>query len=459
LKKIHLGIFDIQTPNQMTQGAWAHPENQSTRYRELSFWIELAQLCERGLFDFIFFADSYGYPVNKRELAYREAVYTPGLDPMLSISALAAATKRLAFVTTASPSYEAPYANARRFSTLDHLTGGRIGWNVVAAGGLSGAACFRRDQVLSHEERYDQAEEFLEVSYRLFEESWEEDAVSASRSERRYADASKVHLIDHEGPYFKVTASHACEPSPQRTPVLFQAGSSDRGRDFAAKHAEGIFLKAPTMEALKAQVQDIRERAAKYGRNADELKIFTGLSAIVGETNEEAARKLADFKAYSSRKAALLTYENATGLDLAAMEPDAPFAGVQTEQGLSHTERYTKHQGHVLTVSQVMDNFAEKEFRGITVCGDANTIADTMQEWIEHTGIDGFNLERYLLPGTVADFVNYVVPELQRRGVFRTSYEEATLRERLFGNGKPKLPSSHPGASYRHACSAAYSVD
>ncbi|OMF38474.1 hypothetical protein BK133_01960 [Paenibacillus sp. FSL H8-0548] len=433
----------------MTQGAWAHPENQSTRYNELAFWIEIAQLCERGLFDFIFFADSYGYSVNKRELAFREAVYTPGLDPLLSISALAAATKHLAFVSTASPSYEQPFANARRFSTLDHLTNGRIGWNVVAAGGLEGAACFGRDSILNHEERYDQAEEFLEVSYRLFEQSWEEDAVKVNRAERHYANASKVHIIKHEGRYFKVTASHACEPSPQRTPVLFQAGSSERGRDFAAKHAEGVFLKAPTMEALRAQVQDIRSRAASYGRGADELKIFTGLSAIVGETDEEAKQKLASFKAYSSREAALLTYENSTGIDLPSLDPNAPFTSMKTEQGRTHTERYTKHQNSILTIQQVMDNFAEKEFRGITICGKPETIVDHMQEWAEYTGIDGFNLERYLLPGTVSDFVELVVPELQKRGLFRTSYEESTLRERLFGKGNSKLPSSHPGARCR----------
>ncbi|WP_138751192.1 NtaA/DmoA family FMN-dependent monooxygenase [Paenibacillus sinopodophylli] len=450
MKKIHLGIFDIQTPNQMTQGVWAHPENQSTRYKDLSFWIEIAQLCERGLFDFIFFADSYGYPSNKQELAYREAVYTPGLDPMLSISALSAATKHLAFITTASPTYEAPYANARRFSTLDHLTNGRIGWNVVAAGGKAGAACFGRDSTLSHDERYDQAEEFLEISYRLFEESWDDHAVHVNREKRYYADSSKVKLISHEGKYFKVTASHACEPSIQRTPVLFQAGSSDRGRDFAAKHAEGVFLKAPTMEALKAQVEDIRNRAARYGRKSAEIKIFTGLSAIVGETTEQAIEKLESFKAYRSREAALLTYENATGIDLTAMDPDAPFENFRTEQGRTHTERYTKHQKNTLTAREVADQFAEKEFRGITLCGDASTIADQMQQWVEHTGIDGFNLERYILPGTITDFVELVVPELQRRGIFRTSYEEGSLRERLFGVGNTTLSQTHPGARFRN---------
>jgi FMN-dependent oxidoreductase, nitrilotriacetate monooxygenase family len=450
MKKIHLGIFDINTLNQMTQGLWAHPDNETYRYKELSFWIELAQLLERGLFDFMFFADSYGYPNHKRELSYREAVYAPSNDPMLLIPALAAATKNLAFVTTASPVYELPYPNARRFSTLDHLTSGRIGWNVVATGGLSGAEAFGRDGILPHDERYEQAEEFMEASYKLFEGSWEDGAVVGDKRNRYYADSSKVHIVDHEGRYYRMKGAHSCEPSVQRTPVIFQAGSSDRGRDFAAKHAEGVFLKAPTVEALRAQVQDIRRRATAFGRGTEQIKIFTGLSAIVGRTKEEAQRKLESYRAYASREAALLTYENSTGIDLSSLDPDAPFVNVKTEQGLTHTERYTKHSGTVQTVRDVMDNFAAKEFRGITIAGTADEIADLMQYWVEETGVDGFNLERYVLPGGHRDFVEQVVPVLQKRGMFRERYEAATLRERLFGPGFARLADSHPGAGYRN---------
>lgn len=449
MKKIHLGIFDINTPNQMTQGLWAHPSNQSYRYNKLDFWINLARTLERGKFDFMFFADSYGYPNLKRELAFREAVYTPSNDPMLLISALAASTKHLAFITTASPTYELPFPNARRFSTLDHLTEGRIGWNVVATGGGSGALSFGREHVLSHEERYAQAEEFMEVSYKLLEGSWEDDAVVLDKENRQYARADKIHVIEHNGSYYKMTASHASEPSPQRTPVLFQAGSSDRGRDFAAKHAEGVFLKAPTMEALKAQVDDIRRRAIKYGRHPEHIKIFTGLSAIVGRTREEAKKKLESYKLYRSRAAALLTYESSTGIDLTQLDPNAEFGNVKTEQGRSHTERYTKHGRRPPTVQEVMDDFANKEFRGIVSTGTAEEIADDMQHWVEETGIDGFNLERYVLPETHVDFVELVVPELQKRGLFREEYEESTLRERLFGKGHTRLEETHPGAAYR----------
>lgn len=449
VKKIHLGIFDINTLNQMTQGLWAHPDNQSYRYKELNFWIELAQLLERGLFDFMFFADSYGYPNHKRELTYREAVYAPTNDPMLLIPALAAATKHLAFVTTASPVYELPFPNARRFSTLDHLTNGRIGWNVVATGGISGAEAFGRSGILPHDERYEQAEEFMEVSYKLLEGSWEDDAVTGDKLSRRYADSSKVHIVKHEGRYFQMTAAHSSEPSVQRTPVLFQAGSSDRGRDFAAKHAEGVFLKAPTVEALRAQVQDIRRRAAAYGRGPEQIKIFTGLSAVVGRTKEEAQRKLESYRSYASKEAALLTYETSTGIDLTALDPDAPFTNLQTEQGRTHTERYTKHSGFIPTVQDVIDNFSAKEFRGITVAGTAEEIADQMQYWVEETGVDGFNLERYVLPGGHRDFVEQVVPVLQQRGIFRERYEEATLRERLFGKGATRLADTHPGAALR----------
>ncbi|GIP14809.1 N5,N10-methylene tetrahydromethanopterin reductase [Paenibacillus montaniterrae] len=449
-KQLHLGLFDIHTPNQMTQGLWAHPDNQSYRYKELQYWIELVQLLEKGKFDFIFFADSYGYPDLQRELAYREAVYTPSNDPMLAISALAAATKHLAFVSTASPTYEQPFAHARRFTTLDHLTNGRIGWNVVATGAASGAKAFGREEALSHEDRYEQAEEFLDVSYRLFEASWENEAVTVNKAKRFYADAAKIHEIQHHGKYFKMTAAHACEPSVQRTPVIFQAGSSERGRDFAAKHAEGIFLKAPTKVALKKQVDDIRARAIKHGRQPEDIKIFSGLSAIVADTEQAAKEKLAHYQAYSSRDAALLTYYSSTGIDLKELDPNAPFQAVNSEKGKSHTERYTRHAEHVLTVQQVIDDFAAKEFRGIRIAGTAQQIADEMESWMLETGIDGFNLERYIMPGTVADFVELVVPELQARGLYRTEYAEQTLRERLFGKGKTRLPEQHPAARYRN---------
>lgn len=450
MKKIHLGVFDIHTPNQMTQGLWAHPDNQSYRYNQLDVWIELAQILERGKFDFIFFADSYGYPELKPDLAYREAIYTPSNDPMLIIPALASHTKHLGFITTASPTFELPFPNARRFSTLDHLTQGRIGWNIVATGGSSGAAAFGRDGVvLGHQERYAQAEEFMKVSYELLEGSWEEDAVLADKEKRIYAQADKIHVIEHEGEYYRLKAAHASEPSIQRTPVLFQAGSSARGRDFAARHAEGVFMKAPSIKALKAQVDDIRARAVKHGRRPDAIKIFTGLSAIVGRTREEAMRKYEDYRAYRSQEAALLTYQSSTGIDLSALDPDAPFAGMSTEQGRSHTERYTEHSASVPTVREVIEDFAAKEYRGIVTVGTAEEIADEMQRWIEGTGIDGFNLERYLLPQTHLDFVELVVPELQRRGVFRQEYEEDTLRERLFGKHQTRLPEDHPGAAAR----------
>ncbi|MEJ8307068.1 LLM class flavin-dependent oxidoreductase [Saccharibacillus sacchari] len=450
MSQLHLGVFDILTPNQMTQGLWAHPRNESHRYNTLPLWIEIAKLLERGKFDFIFFADSYGYPDNNAELALREAVYAPVADPMLLLSALAASTTHLGFVTTASPTFEQPFANARRFSTLDHLSEGRIGWNVVAAGGTSAAKAFGREDTLGHSERYDQADEFLEASYKLLEGSWQDDAVVRDKEKRLFADASKVHVVRHEGRYFKLEASHACEPSPQRTPVLFQAGSSERGRDFAAKHAEGVFLKAPTQEALRDQVADIRRRAEAHGRDPRDIKIFSGLSAIVGRSREEAQQKEAEYRAYRSREAALLTYANATGIDLDALDPDAPFTGISTERGRSHTERYTRHSGSVQTVRQVADNFADKEFRGIRLVGTPEEIADGMQEWAEATGIDGFNLERYLLTDTLRDFVDMVVPVLQERGLFRREYEESTLRERLFGAGNRRLPDRHPGAAFRN---------
>jgi FMN-dependent oxidoreductase (nitrilotriacetate monooxygenase family) len=449
MKKIHLGVFEVNGINHLTQGIWTHPEQNRVNYKNIDYWINIAQILERGKFDFMFFADSYGYPKHNEELAFREAAGFPSNDPMLIIPALATATKHLAFTMTTSTTYEAPYANARRFSTLDHVTKGRIGWNVVTTSSKAAADLFGRDVFVPHDERYDIADEYLELSYKLWEGSWEDDAVRMDRENRIYTDPSKVHKIVHEGKYFKLTGYHGTEPSPQRTPVIFQAGSSGRGRAFAARHAEGVFLKAPTTQVLREQVQDIRNIAKSYGRDPNSVKVFTGLSAIVGRTQEEAQRKFEEYEKYKSREATLHSYQSVTGIDLTKLDPDSYFENIHTEQGQTHTDRFTKHSQSRKTVQEVIDDFALKGFRGLTVVGTPERIADQIEQWVEETGVDGFNLEPYVLPGSYLDFVDLVVPVLQERGIFKTDYEEGTFRERLFGQGVSRLPQHHPGAAFR----------
>jgi FMN-dependent oxidoreductase (nitrilotriacetate monooxygenase family) len=449
MRKIHLGVFEVNSINHLTQGIWTHPDQNRIHYKNIRYWIQIAQLLERGKFDFMFFADSYGYPKQNVELSLREASGLPGNDPMLIIPALATHTQHLAYTMTTSTTYEAPYANARRFSTLDHVTDGRIGWNVVTTSSKGAADLFGREIFVPHDERYDIADEYLDVSYKLWEGSWEDDAVLVDRVNRIYTDPSKVHKIMHEGKYFKLTGYHGTEPSPQRTPVIFQAGSSERGRAFAAKHAEGVFLKAPTVEVLREQIKDIRRRASEYGRDPRSVKVFTGLSAIVGATKEEAQRKYEEYRSYQSDEATLQSYASVTGIDLTKLDPASYFENIHTEQGQTHTDRFTKHSKARKTVQEVMDDFLLKGFRGLTVVGTPEEIADKIQYWVEETDLDGFNLEPYVLPATYVDFIDQVVPVLQKRGIFREEYEEGTFRERLFGKGVARLPQHHPGAAFR----------
>jgi FMN-dependent oxidoreductase (nitrilotriacetate monooxygenase family) len=244
-REIHLNAFDMNCVGHIQQGLWTHPRDESSRYSEVQYWVDYAKKLERGLFDGIFFADVVGvYDVfgGNADAALRNAVQVPVNDPMLVIPAMAAVTRHLGFGVTANLTYEQPFLFARRMSTLDHLTGGRIGWNIVTGYLDSAARAIGLDGQVAHDDRYDLADEYLELVYKLWEGSWDDDAVINDKVKGLYADPSKVRVIHHHGRQYKVDAMHLCAPSPQRTPVLYQAGSSTRGRQFAATHAECVFV-------------------------------------------------------------------------------------------------------------------------------------------------------------------------------------------------------------------------
>ena len=268
-RQILVNAFDMNTPTHLVAGTWRHPDSQAWRYKDLRYWTDLAKTLERGLFDGLFIADVLGvYDVygGTPGAALRGGVQVPVNDPMMLVSGMASVTEHLGFGITASTSFEHPYTFARRMSTLDHLTNGRVGWNIVTSYLDSGARNIGLATQELHKKRYDIADEYLEVLYKLWEGSWEDDAVVRDATRGIYADDTKVHPINHEGEFFKVPGIHLAEPSPQRTPFLFQAGTSDRGKDFAAKHAEAIFAVGPTAEILKAQIADVRARARAVGR-------------------------------------------------------------------------------------------------------------------------------------------------------------------------------------------------
>ncbi|GAE08063.1 NtaA/DmoA family FMN-dependent monooxygenase [Paenibacillus sp. JCM 10914] len=286
-KKLHLNLFEMNCLGHLSHGLWAHPADQRRRYTDLSFWTELAVLLERGKFDAVFMADVLGiYDVygESKKSAVRNAVQIPANDPFLVIPPMASVTKHLSFVVTSATTYESPFAFARRMSTLDHLTKGRMAWNIVTSYLPNAAQNFGLDTMVGHDERYDMADEYLEVVYKLWEGSWQDDAVVIDRNNGMYSDPAKIRSIQHKGKYFNVQGPHLSEPSLQRTPVLYQAGTSQRGKVFAARHAEGVFITGTDTTLMKKQIGDIRRQAEQEGRDPALLKFFTGITPIVGST-------------------------------------------------------------------------------------------------------------------------------------------------------------------------------
>lgn len=451
-KQIILNAFNMNCVGHINHGLWTHPRDRSTDYRKLSYWTDLARLLERGLFDGLFIADIVGvYDVYGQsvDVTLKESVQLPVNDPLLLVSAMAATTKHLGFGITVNLTYEAPYLLARRFSTLDHLTEGRIGWNIVTGYLDSAARAMGRAEMIAHDERYDRADEYLDVLYKLWEGSWEDGAVLRDRAGRVFADPSKVHKLVHHGRYYDVEGYHLSEPSPQRTPVLFQAGSSGRGQAFAVRHAECVFVSSQSKEGTRKLVDTLRRQAAEAGRAPRDLKIIMGITVVVGRTQREAEEKFAEYARYASPEAGLAHFAAGSGIDYSAFAPDddlEPPGGHKGRGIESSVQRVTDGKRGV-TVRHLLDQM-KLGGRFTTIVGDPVQVADALQAWVEEADIDGFNLTRTVTPESYEDFIDLVIPELQSRGIYKTSYAEGTLREKLFG-GDARLGPRHAGAAFR----------
>jgi len=446
VKQIRLMAFDMNCVGHIQQGLWRHPRDRSAEYTSLEHWTGLARLLERGLFDGLFLADVLGvYDVHggSPAAAIEHAVQVPVGDPLLLVPAMAAATRDLGFGVTVNLSYETPFAFARRMSTLDHLTRGRIGWNVVTGYLDSAARAMGQDRQRAHDDRYDVADDFMQAVYGLWEGSWAEGAMLRDRASGRFADPARVRAITHDGPYHKMEAVHLCEPSPQRTPVLFQAGSSGRGRAFAGAHAECVFLNGQGQAAVRAHVDAIRDAAVAAGRARTDVLTFVGATVIVAETAALAEAKLADYRRYASPEAALVHASASMGIDLDRLGMDEPIGG-ESNAIVSNVQAMAKEG---MTKRKLLDRMVLGS-RQPPIVGDPVQVADALAGWIEGADVDGFILSRTVTPECFEDFVNLVVPELQRRGLYKESYAAGTLREKLFGGGR-LLPPGHPAAAAR----------
>src|SRR5215469_11690298 len=451
-REIRLNAFDMNCVGHIQHGMWAHPRDRSVQYTDLDHWVELAQTLERGLFDGLFLADILGvYDVfhGSPDASIRNAVQVPVNDPSLLIPAMAYATQHLGFGVTCNLTYEPPYTFARRMSTLDHLTKGRIGWNVVTGYLDSAARGMGLAEQPEHDTRYEVAEEYMQVVYQLWEGSWDDDAVRRDRTARIYADPARVHRVKHDGTHYKVDAIHLSEPSSQRTPVLYQAGASARGREFAAAHAECIFVNGQFRHNVRDIVADIRARAKAFGRDPYDIRMFVGALVVVAPTEAEAQDKLTEYREYASSEGALAHYSASVGVDFSRYGLDEPIRFVNTNALRSNLEAITvRSPGTEWTLRKLLQMMVLGS-RQAPIVGSASSVADQLQAWVEEADVDGFNLSRSVIPECVEDFVALVVPELQARGVMKQGYAPGTLRQKLFGPERARLPASHPAARFR----------
>ncbi|EGY5282464.1 LLM class flavin-dependent oxidoreductase [Acinetobacter baumannii] len=451
-KKISFNAFEMNCIAHQSPGLWRHPQDRSVEYKDLEYWTDLAQILERGFFDGIFIADVLGiYDVyhQSAEHALTGAVQVPVNDPLQIVPAMAAVTKHLGFGVTTSISFEHPYPFARRISTLDHLTKGRVGWNIVTSYLESGSKNLGLKTQVNHDNRYDIADEYLEVLYKLWEGSWEEGSVLRDRESGIFADHKKVHPIQHEGKYFTVPGIHICEPSPQRTPVLYQAGASSRGQKFASQNAECVFIAAPSKIATKKVVQGIRQKLVQEGRDPYSVKIYALLSIVTDETDAKAQAKFKEYQSYGSYDGALTLLSGWSGVDFSQYQPTDKVEYIQTNAIQSLLDSYVNADPERVWTIEEIANWNSLGGNGPVLVGSAETVSDALQQWVEDTDVDGFNLAYILAHQTFADVVEFIVPELQKRGVYQTSYAQGTLREKLFGAG-PYLPENHRGAKYRN---------
>jgi long-chain alkane monooxygenase len=451
-KQIVLGAFEEFTPNFISN-AWAHELSDTSGFATLPHWQQMARELDAGGFDFLFLAEAIGYPMREDggvpDAVLREAVQIPVHDPMLLISGLAATVDRLGFIVTTSTTAHHPNLNARAFTTLDHLTNGRIAWNIVTSDNQMALTRLLGHQgVTPHDERYRKATEFVELSLKLWEGGWEDDAVVHDKANHTYADPEKVHRITHHGEYFDLDGYFTAIPSPQRTPFLLQAGTSPAGRAFAGRFAECVFIQDREMPRAAQSVAQLREQARANGRDGDDLKVLISASVVVGSTEEEAAALRASIDASVSREAAAALFLGWSGVDLMAYPMDSTLQDVRTEVGQSMLAVFQKGDESP-TIGEILDQLTTT-MPGLRITGTPESCADQLQSIVEETDLDGFLVE-YTYGGPTAHrpFIEHVMPLLRERGMLPAEPRTGSMRRRMLGHDSDRLPQGHPGLAFR----------
>jgi N-acetyl-S-(2-succino)cysteine monooxygenase len=431
--QMHLGAFFHPTGHHVA--SWLHPDAQIDAGTNFRHYVELAQMSERAKFDLMFLADALAVRDGNLEPLSRWPQYMAYFEPITLLSGIAGLTERIGLVSTATTSYNEPYNVARKFASLDHISGGRAGWNVVTSANISEAFNFGREAHFEHGERYDRALEFTEVVFGLWD-SWDDDAFLRDRTTGRYFDPTKLHTLNHKGEHFSVRGPLNVARPPQGRPVIFQAGSSEVGRELAARTAEAVFTPQHSLEGAQAFYRDLKGRMAKYGRSPDHLVIMPGLNPIVGRTRQEAEEKHRYLQSLIHPDVGLELLSNALAdfdlrpYDLDGPLPEAAFSVTPKGSTTSFRNVLSWAMEENLTIRQLYQRFAGARGQR-TVIGTAADIVDQMQEWFVNRGVDGFLIQPSHLPGGLQDFIDLVIPELRERGLFRTEYNGTTLRDHL----------------------------
>lgn len=432
-RQLKLGAFLMATGHHVA--AWRHPDVPADAGLDFKHYKHLALIAERARFDALFVADSVAAATG--DIASRMA-RSDHFEPLTLLSALSAVTEHIGLISTVTTSYNEPYHVARKFASLDHLSGGRAGWNLVTSDAAAEAQNFGRDEHIGHADRYSRARELYQVVTGLWD-SWQDDAFTRDKASGQYYDPAKLHVLNHSGEHFKVKGPLNVARSPQGQPVIVQAGSSETGRELAAETAEVVFTAQTSLANAQAFYADLKGRLPRFGRSADALKIMPGVFVVVGETEAQAHAKFESFQALVEPEVGVALLGRMLGnFDLSGYPLDGPLPELPlTDSGQQSRQK-------LLTELAGRDNLTLAELgrkiaggRGhYSLIGTPVQIADQLQAWFEQGAADGFNVLVPHLPGGLEDFADYVVPELQRRGLFRTEYEGTTLRENL-GLEKP----------------------
>jgi alkanesulfonate monooxygenase len=425
-------------PATIHTGAWRYPGAFPDANFNFAHLKRFAQTLERGRFDAFFMADHLAV-LNMPMEALKRSHTVTSFEPFTLLSALAGATEHIGLVATGSTTFDAPYHVARRFASLDHISGGRAGWNIVTTSNPDAARNFGLTDHMEHAERYRRAREFYDVVTGLWD-SWADDAFIRNVESGIYVDPAKMHVLDHNGKYLSVRGPLNIARPIQGWPVIVQAGASDAGRQLAAETAEMVFTAQNDLAAARAFYADVKSRAQKAGRARDQLKIMPACFVVIGDSIEEARAKRARLDSLVHYESAIASLSIALGHDASKFDPDGPLpeipesnaskSGRQRAIDLARRER--------LTVRQLAQRLGG--YSGLAMVGTPASIADEMEEWLGSEGSDGFTIMFPYLPGGLDDFVERVVPELQRRGLFRREYEGRTLRENL---GLPRPPNRY----------------